>query len=148
MLTAFQDFLYNCAISFDLPVLDWIRTDLHHALPDGSKVLYFNQVEFAVFELLILRRKGAEKDYNTGMLIEKKVLTKEEIAKKSNERSTRESSESDLHKHNKLAVASKEEQKRRLTYKGESRGRIQNVNFHIEMEQDILLRLQAKIYQA
>lgn len=84
-------------------------------------------------------KKGAEKDYNTGMLIEKKVLTKEEIAKKSNERSTRESSESDLHKHNKLAVASKEEQKRRLTYKGESRGRIQNVNFHIEMEQDILL---------
>ena len=47
-----------------MPVLDWIRTDLHHELPDGSKVLYFNQVEFAVFELLILRRKGAEKDYS------------------------------------------------------------------------------------
>ena len=48
-----------------MPVLDWIRTDLHHELPDGSKVLYFNQIEFAVFELLILRRKGAEKDYST-----------------------------------------------------------------------------------
>ena len=47
-----------------MPVLDWIRTDLHHELPDGSKVLYFNQIEFAVFELLILRRKGAEKDYS------------------------------------------------------------------------------------
>ena len=32
-----------------MPVLDWIRTDLYHELPDGSKVLYFNQVEFAVF---------------------------------------------------------------------------------------------------
>ena len=47
-----------------MPVLDWIRTDLHHELPDGSKVLYFNQVEFAVFELYILGRKGAEKDYS------------------------------------------------------------------------------------
>ena len=47
-----------------MPVLDWIRTDLHHELPDGSQVLYFNQVEFAVFELFILRRKGAENDYS------------------------------------------------------------------------------------
>lgn len=47
-----------------MPVLDWVRTDLHHRLPDGSTVLYFNQVEFAVFELFILCRKGAENDYS------------------------------------------------------------------------------------
>ena len=47
-----------------MPVLDWIRTDLHHELSDGSRVLYFNQIEFAVFELFILGRKGAEKDYS------------------------------------------------------------------------------------
>ncbi len=46
-----------------MPVLDWVRTDLHHELADGSRVLYFNQIEFAVFELFILARKGAEKDY-------------------------------------------------------------------------------------
>ena len=34
MLTAFQDFLYNCAISFDLPVLDWIQTNLQSAFMD------------------------------------------------------------------------------------------------------------------
>ena len=51
-----------------MPVLDWIRTDLHHELPDGSKVLYFNQIEFAVFELFILGRKGAEKDYSASTI--------------------------------------------------------------------------------
>ena len=34
MLTAFQDFLYNCAISFDLPVLDWIQANLQSAFMD------------------------------------------------------------------------------------------------------------------
>ena len=34
MLTAFQDFLYNCALSFDLPVLDWIQANLQSAFMD------------------------------------------------------------------------------------------------------------------
>lgn len=34
MLTAFQDFLYNCAISFDLPVLDWIQANLQSSFMD------------------------------------------------------------------------------------------------------------------
>ena len=34
MLTAFQNFLYTCAISFDLPVLDWIQANLKSAVMD------------------------------------------------------------------------------------------------------------------
>jgi len=35
MLTAFQNFLYNCAISFDLPILDWIQANLQSGFMDS-----------------------------------------------------------------------------------------------------------------
>ena len=34
MLTAFQNFLYTCAISFDLPILDWIQANLKSGFMD------------------------------------------------------------------------------------------------------------------
>lgn len=34
MLTAFQDFLYHSAISFDLPVLDWIQANMQSEFMD------------------------------------------------------------------------------------------------------------------
>lgn len=47
-----------------MPVLDWVRTELNHQLPDGSECLLFNPVHFAAFELYALKRSGAEGDYD------------------------------------------------------------------------------------
>ncbi|MBQ8773516.1 MAG: mannonate dehydratase, partial [Muribaculaceae bacterium] len=47
-----------------MPVLDWARTTLEYPNGDGTSSLYFNKAEFAYFDCCILRRKGAEKDYD------------------------------------------------------------------------------------
>lgn len=46
-----------------MPVMDWVRTDLHHRLPDGSETLLYDPVKFAAFDLFALRRRGAEADW-------------------------------------------------------------------------------------
>ncbi|WP_443946938.1 mannonate dehydratase [Pedobacter sp. AW1-32] len=60
-----------------MPVLDWTRTQLDLEMTDGSKALYFNWIDLAIFDIYILKREGAAADYSTSILkrAEDKVVT-------------------------------------------------------------------------
>ncbi len=59
-----------------MPVIDWVRTDLEHPLPDGTTALYFDYSRFAYFDIRILGREGAEKDYPEHILARVEELDK------------------------------------------------------------------------
>ena len=48
-----------------MPVVDWCRTDLDYETPTGSTAMRFDHAKMAVFELCILERPGAERDYTS-----------------------------------------------------------------------------------
>ena len=46
-----------------MPVLDWTRTNLVYRLPTGATCMRFDFIDFALFDLHILERQGADEDY-------------------------------------------------------------------------------------
>ena len=73
-LEAYRTSLHNLAdagievICYNfMPVLDWTRTDLAWRRPTGAICMRFDHVDFAAFDLHILARDGAEKDYDDAL---------------------------------------------------------------------------------
>ena len=53
-----KTFCYNF-----MAITDWTRTQLNWPLPNGGTALRFDAVDFAAYDLFILRRENAERDY-------------------------------------------------------------------------------------
>jgi len=47
-----------------MAVVDWTRTNLRFELPNKSLALRFDMTDFAIYDIFILNRKNAKKDYN------------------------------------------------------------------------------------
>lgn len=56
-----------------MPVVDWTRTELFHALPGGGRALRFNAHEYAAFDCFMLQRTDAEADHPPSVLNQAKA---------------------------------------------------------------------------
>jgi len=79
-------------------------------------------------------KKGAENDYVKALSV-KQQGEKEAQSQPRDKASLpkKEKKSKDMGNHNNMVVMDKQEEMQRLTYRSESRGRVQNVNFHVEL---------------
>ncbi|XWN29218.1 MAG: mannonate dehydratase [Devosia sp.] len=50
-----------------MPILDWTRTALAHRLPHGGTCMRFDLVDFAAFDIHLLKREGAGEDHGPAL---------------------------------------------------------------------------------
>ncbi|MCQ2194021.1 MAG: tetratricopeptide repeat protein [Paludibacteraceae bacterium] len=83
-------------------------------------------------------KKGAQLDYNQAMLMErdrwKQQGQHQEEKEKGKEKKTRTKSDKSIKNFNRLVIADKEDEERRISFKSETRGKVQNINFNIDIE--------------
>ena len=53
-----------------MPVVDWTRTDLTYRLPTTGYALRFDAIDFAAYDLFVLKRKNVEKSYSAARIAE------------------------------------------------------------------------------
>ncbi|WP_426127466.1 mannonate dehydratase [Pararhizobium sp. PWRC1-1] len=53
-----------------MAITDWTRTDLHAPMPHGGDALRFDIVDFCAYDVLVLKREGAEADHPPTRLAE------------------------------------------------------------------------------
>ncbi|MEO0542752.1 MAG: mannonate dehydratase [Pseudomonadota bacterium] len=51
-----------------MPVLDWTRTELRRKMPHGGTAMAFDLIDFAAFDLFILKRDGATGDFDEALV--------------------------------------------------------------------------------
>lgn len=95
--------------------------------------LYYARAEA---KRLNLDNTGAQIDSNTGFVIEQKARKQKNKKSKDDEESenTRKKSDKSIRKYNKLVAADPEEAEKRISYRNDYRGKVQNVNTEITLE--------------
>lgn len=67
-----------------MPVLDWTRTQLDLTMADGSKALYFDWIDLALFDIFILKRDEAQTAYPADV-VKRATLRFDEISEQQKE---------------------------------------------------------------